>query len=68
MRVVVELLIWETRGDSVAQRVQCGKVKVKHGLKTRAFLQEKSREDNVGNDALHVIGFFMGLVTRSLSS
>ena len=25
--VVVEPLIWETCGDSVAQRVQCGKVK-----------------------------------------
>ena len=34
VRVVVELLIWETRGDSVAQRVQCGKVRVKHGMRT----------------------------------
>ena len=39
VRVVVVFLTLETRGDSVARRVQCGQVKVKHGLKTKAFLQ-----------------------------
>ena len=36
-RVVVILLIQETRGDTVAQRVQYGKVRMKLGLKTTAF-------------------------------
>ena len=35
--MVVEVLIWETRGDTVAQRVQYGKVRMKLGQRTKAF-------------------------------
>ena len=45
-------LIWERHGDSVAQRVLCGKVKVKLGMRTRAFLQV------FRNGAVHVIRLY----------
>ena len=55
-RVVVKLLIQEIRGELVAQGVPCGKVMVKLGMRRKAFLQVFSRENNVCNGALHVIG------------
>ena len=67
-RVVVKLLIQETCGDTVAQRVQCGKVRMKFGLRTKNVSSGVSRENNVCNGALHVIGLY-GLVDKvSLSS
>ena len=55
MRVVVELLIEGTRGDSVAKRVQCGS---EGGLWSgdEGVSSSASREGNVCNDALHIIG------------
>ena len=48
-------LVWETNGKWAAQRVPCGRVKAKLGLKTNVS-SSGSRESNVCNDASHVIG------------
>ena len=54
----IKLLIKGRRGKLVVQRVQNGKVRLKFGLKTKAILQVIFREDNVCNEALHVIGLY----------
>ena len=53
----VTSLVWEVNGKWAAQTVQCGRVKAKLGRKTKVCPLE-TREGNVGNDALHVIGLF----------
>ena len=65
-RVVVKLLLQETCGDTVARRVQCGKVRVKLGLKTQAFLQVILERTMCATKRCTSSGC-MGLVTRSLS-
>ena len=50
------LPIWETCGHAIAQRVQCGKVRVEHGRKDERVSSSVSRENNVCNDVLHVSG------------
>ena len=64
--VVVILLILETRGNLVAQIAQCGKVKVKRGMKTKAFLQVILERTMWATMRCTSSGC-MGLVTRSLS-
>ena len=63
--VVVVLLIWKIRGDSVARRARRGKVKVKHVLKTEAshqgFLERTMRATKRCTSS-----GCMGLVTRCL--
>ena len=64
-KIDLMLLIQERNGKWVVQRVQCGKVRAKLGLKTKACLQvtlessSDSREDHVSNEALHVIGLYV---------
>ena len=47
---------WGKNGKWAAQRVQSGRVKAKHGRKTKVCLLMAPGEGNVGNNALHVIG------------
>ena len=49
-------LVWGTNGKWAAQRVQCGRVTAKLGRRTKNASSGGSREGNVCNDALHVIG------------
>ena len=66
-RVVVELLIQETCGETAAQRVQCGKVRMKHGLRTKAFHRVFLAKTMCATVRCTSLGC-MGLVTRSFSS
>ena len=63
--MVVILLIWETCGDPVDQRVQFGKVKMKLGLETKAF-RRVSLERTMGAMVRCTSSGCMGVVTRSL--
>ena len=54
----VMLVISETCGGTVSRRVQCGKVTMKIGRRTKACHRVVSREDNVCNVALHVSGLY----------
>ena len=52
----IKLLIKGTRRTLVVQSVQCGKVRLRFGPKDESDSSSNSREDNVCNEALHVVG------------
>ena len=52
------LQIWGTNGKWAAQRVQCGKVRMKLGRMTKALNRVFLERTNVCNGALHVIGLY----------
>ena len=49
-------VVWETTGQWAAQRAKCGRVKAKLGPEDESVSLSRSREGNVGNEALHVTG------------
>ena len=51
-------LVWVTIGKWAAQRVQCGRVKSEAWSEDESVSSSGSRESNVGNEALHVIGLY----------
>ena len=52
----VALLVWGTNGKWAAQRVQCGESEGEARSEDESVFSSGSREGNVCNDALHVIG------------
>ena len=51
-------LVWETNGKWAAQRVSCGSVGGEAWSEDKRVSSDGSREGNVGNDALPVIGMY----------